>query len=406
MIDHNKLAEKWRILASVGPKTKGPRKENPLMKPPDWYDPVRFRKSQEISRKYFLSLNIAHFIGNILLVHLPDVLVPVVASGNSASPSRVFFRILSTINHILSWYDDDPFDSRTKTHQSLTRVRRNCHMAVSKLMNEKYPRKNRLWLSQFDMAMTQWSLIGIVAIRPIECGFHGCTREEFEEFFYFWKVMGHCVGLEDRFNICYGLDGFDETKEFLQICFDKCYKVHLDEQSVPVLIGMDLTKGVFLALESVIPRILFSFEGFMKIWYDTLGVRHSIVLDRWLTKISYESNRFVFKYLLRFRLIYTIISWLFFWSIQMLFKQKQYIDAYCERNYPTIKYSVDSEYFNRIDNDSSMIDDDHLDGDDRESKPPNHSKSIDSNRSKIIEHIGTETKQIYEIQNYFYIPHF
>ena len=258
------------------------------------------------------SLNIAHFIGNILLIHLPDVLVPVIATGNSSTPFRVFMRILSTVIHILSWYDEDPFDATTKTHQSMITVRRNCHMAVSRLMNNKYPRPNRYWLSQFDMAMTQWSLIGIVGIRPNQCAFFGTTEKEFEEYFYFWRVIGYCVGIEDRFNICFGVEGYEETREFLDICFQRCYKVHLDKQSAPVVMGMNLTEGVFLALEGAAPRFLICYESFMKYWYDTLGVRHPIKLDTFERKLNYAIFIFVMEYVLRIRLFYIIFSWLFF----------------------------------------------------------------------------------------------
>ena len=90
MIDHDKLEARWHLLATEGPKTVGVTGEfNPLKNPPSWYDAERFRKSQQLAKKYFLrfaprqqsglpiyqtmfrlfsSLNIAHFIGNILLV--------------------------------------------------------------------------------------------------------------------------------------------------------------------------------------------------------------------------------------------------------------------------------------------------------------------------------------------------
>lgn len=88
----------------------------------------------------------------------------------------VFLRILSTVRHVDCWYQANPFDKSTETHKSLAKVRRACHLNVSKLMNEKYPLKDDLWLSQFDMVMTQWSLIGPVAIRPKQCGFHNTTK--------------------------------------------------------------------------------------------------------------------------------------------------------------------------------------------------------------------------------------
>ena len=112
MIDQEKLESHWHLLATEGPKTVGVTSEfNPLKCPPSWYDAERFRNAQLLAKKYYLSLNIAHFIGNILLVHLPDVLIPVLASGHSASPYMAFMRILSTVVHILSWYEEDPVSS-------------------------------------------------------------------------------------------------------------------------------------------------------------------------------------------------------------------------------------------------------------------------------------------------------
>lgn len=108
-IDEEKLEAAWHLLETEGPKTVGVTAEyNPLKCPPEWYDAERFRKAQLLAKKYYLSLNIAHFIGNILLVHLPDVLIPVLATGHSATPYMVFMRILSTVVHILSWYEEDP----------------------------------------------------------------------------------------------------------------------------------------------------------------------------------------------------------------------------------------------------------------------------------------------------------
>lgn len=240
------LEERWRVLEEEGTREPGVTPNvNPLLNPPSWYDPVRFRRAQAIAKRHFLSLNVAHFIGNILLIHLPDVLVPVLATGNSSSPFMVFKRILSTIVHIISWYDEDPFDPKSATFRSLLTVRRNCHLAVSRLMNVKYPRSGgRYWLSQFDMSMTQWSLIGIVAIRPKECGFYNATPEEFAEYYYFWRVIGHCVGIKEKYNTC--LERPEDTEAFLTMCFERCYKVHLDRQCQLVKMGMDLTEGVFL----------------------------------------------------------------------------------------------------------------------------------------------------------------
>lgn len=63
-------------------------------------------------------------------------------------------------------------------------------------------------------------------------------------------MIGHCVGIEDRFNVC--LDHYDESVAFLDICWQRCYKVHLDEQCHAVKMGMELTRGVFLGKQRLI----------------------------------------------------------------------------------------------------------------------------------------------------------
>lgn len=75
---------------------------------------------------------------------MPDVHVPIIASGQNSSVNAVLKRVLSTVIHINSWYDDNPFDATTSTYKSLRQVRTTCHMQMSKLMNEKYPKDHQM----------------------------------------------------------------------------------------------------------------------------------------------------------------------------------------------------------------------------------------------------------------------
>jgi hypothetical protein len=87
----------------------------------------------------------------------------------------------------------------------------------------------------------------VIGIRPKQCGFHLTNREEFEYYIYFWKVIGYCMGIEDRFNIC--LDDYEQSVAYFDICFKECYKKHLDRQCDVVQMGMKLTEGVFLGID-------------------------------------------------------------------------------------------------------------------------------------------------------------
>ncbi|XP_054154602.1 uncharacterized protein LOC128953152 [Oppia nitens] len=337
----DRLEKQWHELTTTGLQTPGVTHDrpNPLLSAPDWYDRHRYRRAQQLSRKYFLSLNLAHFIGNILLIHLPQVIVPILATGRSSTPYMVFLRILSTTVHVLKWYEDDPFDPNSRSHRSLMQVRNTCHMAVTRLMNQKYPQSDgQLWLNQFDMAMTQWSLIGLVGIRPKQCGFHSTNRQEFVEYMYFWKVIGYCMGIEDRFNICQD-NTYEESVAYFDICFKRCYKRHMDEQCPKVLMGMALTEGVFLGLNGVMPKWLFSYEGFMKYWYEALGVRkHPIQLLTLSQRLSYFMMCLTMDYLLKVSLIYTVISKLFFYYQNTLFDKISIVKSYTDRYYGDVYY--------------------------------------------------------------------
>jgi len=50
-----KLELRWQQLTTIGLTTPGVVKErNPLLNPPDWYDPIRYKKAQQMAKKYFL----------------------------------------------------------------------------------------------------------------------------------------------------------------------------------------------------------------------------------------------------------------------------------------------------------------------------------------------------------------
>ena len=107
--------------------------------------------------------------------------MPIAATGTSGSAYQVLLRVLSTVVHINSWYEGNPFDSTSRIHASLRQVRCGCHLSVTQLLNRKYADEKKihplleghnLWLSQYDMAMTQWSLIGIFGALPDKCGFY------------------------------------------------------------------------------------------------------------------------------------------------------------------------------------------------------------------------------------------
>lgn len=56
-------------------------------------------------------------------------------------------------------------------------------------------------ISQKDMAITQFTFMGFHLLMPEEFGIVG-TREQFEAFNHFWRVIGFMLGTEDKYNCC------------------------------------------------------------------------------------------------------------------------------------------------------------------------------------------------------------
>lgn len=73
-------------------------------------------------------------------------------------------------------------------------------------------------ISQKDMAITQFVFMGFHILKANEFGIVG-TREQFEGFNHFWRVIGYMLGTEDKYNCCG--ETLDDTLGRLQaICDD------------------------------------------------------------------------------------------------------------------------------------------------------------------------------------------
>lgn len=158
-----------------------------------------------------------------MVLQLPDGLAPLLATGNSKNVPRLFRRYLSTMLHVKNWYETDVFDPQSKGYRSASAVR-SMHRRIGEIMNTKFSKKigqDKIWANQHDMALTQWAFIGLVILYPKQCGLHPATKDELEDLNYFWRVIGHVMGIEDRFNLCDG--NYDETYALHKLVLDKDY---------------------------------------------------------------------------------------------------------------------------------------------------------------------------------------
>lgn len=110
-----------------------------------------------------------------------------------------------------------------RSWKSLEAVRKG-HIIASKHSN-----KGRAGsITQRDMALTQFGFMGYIALTPHRLGVQ-LSRDDMEAFIHFWRVLGHMIGIEDRFNLC--TDCYDTTKPRLEIIMNDIYRPYLENTS-------------------------------------------------------------------------------------------------------------------------------------------------------------------------------
>jgi len=261
---------------------------------PAWFDEERFKKAQQIAKEFHVPIGNSSLIGLFLVLQLPIGLLPLLATGQSKNVSKLFSRYLNTILHVNSWYKHDPFDPQSKAYKSQQMVK-TMHRNAGKLMNSKISiydfvkkmieettnennnntidvekfikRKERTWVSQADMALTQWAFIGVLIIEPYSCGMHAGSKEFLVEIAYIWRVLGHKIGIEDQFNLFNDLD-FDLIYTMSKLVLEQHYIPFVENVSSPM--GIAMVKGTVQGLRPLLPYV--RFKSYLKFWYKTLNI--------------------------------------------------------------------------------------------------------------------------------------
>lgn len=227
----------------------------------------------------------AHFIGLLMIIQIPSGLAPLLATGNSSTVAKLFRRYLSTLIHIKSWYESDPFDSSSGAFKSMQKVRA-MHRRVQHMMNNR-PKsqtgKDKLWLNQYDFVMTQWAFIGPIILYKTECGLKPASDEDMDHIYYLWRVIGYCIGIEDKYNLCSG--DIEVDRELCRLLLERDYRPVLQASDIEANMGWHMGNGIATALRMLNPSI--SFEAFINYWSPILELPHKPLLNTLFLKFSY-----------------------------------------------------------------------------------------------------------------------
>lgn len=94
------------------------------------------------------------------------------------------------------------------------------------VISSKYAdRGNCGYITQRDMALTQFGFMGFITLSPEKLGIQ-LSREDLEAFVHYWRVIGHMVGIDERFNLC--TDSYETTRRRLAVIRDEIYRPSLE----------------------------------------------------------------------------------------------------------------------------------------------------------------------------------
>ncbi|KAH9399815.1 hypothetical protein TYRP_017382 [Tyrophagus putrescentiae] len=210
------VAAKRALLQAIGRRRVGVSVlHSPLIVPP-WFDRVAFKRAQTLFHDYAYVILLSQLYGILLAVHTSAGYAPFALTGHP-SPSKLFSRCLSTLAHLRHWFTGDPFDPcGSKCHRSLKLIR-GLHRQVLGLQQQQQPQCHtcsakqyhhfpQARLSQAAMVQGQFVFVGLMAVFPEQLGFGHFSPSDFHALFHFWRTIGYCLGIEDRFNLCQGTD--------------------------------------------------------------------------------------------------------------------------------------------------------------------------------------------------------
>lgn len=249
-------------------------------------------------------------VGLSYLVQLPTILAPLLYTKKSENVCALFSRYLDTLLHVRHWHTTDIFDPQTEGYKSLASVR-SMHIHINKVMNATAAQRAtptklapNVWVSQYDMVVTQWAFLGLMMMHPKACGLYHVTEDELYEVVYCWRVVSYFIGIDDKFSLW--MDNYEKTKQLCSLIFDEVYRPVLEKQDRNS-VGSKMAEDIFKSMASVLGP--FTAQVANKYWFYILGIDIEVSLGTWYETFLYNLLLLTFGGVLKFNIIYSMFNW-------------------------------------------------------------------------------------------------
>ncbi|XP_063985542.1 uncharacterized protein LOC135166832 isoform X2 [Diachasmimorpha longicaudata] len=233
--DKDEIEKRLTFLLEEGSKVPADSEDSAVALP-DYFDDEKFRLGQEVFAKNIFTMMIAKLSGLLVLLAVPSILDVLRFTKQSGTPCAAFRRYAATILHTCIWYKSIP-NLGIKFFESVLNVRKK-HCIASRRCFEAGIGK----ISQRDMALTQFGFMGFSLLCAKPLGIDMSDKEA-EGLLHFWRVIGHMLGTDERFNLCNG--SINDSKALCRRLLEAVFipnlaknTKHFDEMSKALLKGL------------------------------------------------------------------------------------------------------------------------------------------------------------------------
>ncbi|KAG4075523.1 hypothetical protein HA402_003348 [Bradysia odoriphaga] len=219
---------------------------------PKWYDGESFRRGQKYFMDNRFGMLTSNLYGLFTLLADPKGLDVLDSTGRSSTPETAKNRYISTIVHMLSWYEDE-LRPDSKSWASLNRVRK-MHLNASKGADKKKIGS----ITQTELALTTFGFMGFALVRPQFLGIRCDNKADREGFIHFWAVIGHMLGVDDEYNMCL----FDiQTVEIICLIMIRYIFIPIIQLETPKF--KEMTSALCKGLSPFMPHMSYDVQMFL-----------------------------------------------------------------------------------------------------------------------------------------------
>lgn len=197
--------------------------------------------------------------------------------------------------------------------------------------------KMPVWVSQYEMVLTQWAIVAPFLLYPKRCGMHHLTKEEMENLLHFWQVIGHLLGIEDRFNCCVG--SYEDSYAYCKLILENDYKPVLSKLKYPSTIGFESAKGLTIGLQPMVPII--SLQGILRYWYRFFDFQQYIPVD---DRFGYKSIVYLIETLFQYSFCHWVFSYVLKLCLIIQTKRQKTIRQRFEQKYADVVYKPECPF--------------------------------------------------------------